>query len=182
MMGGGRDGRLTPPIIEMDTLQSMLRKKIDGKKYLLVRDDVWNESYEKWVHLKRLLMGGANGSRILITTSSKQVAETFDVLSLYSLGNLNGDASWLLFTKMAFLKEAEEELENSNLVKIGKEIVVKLNGVPLAIRTIGGLLSFKKNQKLNGYLSRTTNFQELCNKKMRCNQYLRSATITSHLI
>lgn len=120
---------------------------------------MWNESYEKWVHLKRLLMGGANGSRILITTSSKQVAETFDVLSLYSLGNLNDDASWLLFTKMAFLKEAKEELENSNLVKIGKEIVVKLNGVPLAIRTIGGLLSFKKNQKLNGYLSRTTNFQ-----------------------
>ncbi|XP_022154689.1 putative disease resistance protein RGA3 [Momordica charantia] len=131
---------------EIDTLQSLLRKEIDGKKYLFVMDDVWNENYEKWVHLKRLLMCGATGSRILITTRSIQVAKTFDVVSLYPLENLNEDDSWLLFKKMASLKGAEEELGNSNLFKIGKEIVAKLKGVPLAIRTIWRLLCSKKSE------------------------------------
>ncbi|XP_022153523.1 putative disease resistance protein RGA3, partial [Momordica charantia] len=136
--------RCEPP--EMDTLLSLLRKEIDGKKYLLIMDDVWNENYEKWVNLKMLLVGEATGSRILITTRSKQVAETFDVSFLYYLDFLNEHDSWLLFKKMTSLEGAEEELENSNLIKMGKEIVAKLKGVSLAIRTIGRLLYSKKSE------------------------------------
>ncbi|XP_021803294.1 disease resistance protein RGA2-like, partial [Prunus avium] len=58
--------------LDMDQLQNELRKKIDGKRYLLVLDDVWNENRNKWLRLKDLLMGGADGSRILITTRSKK--------------------------------------------------------------------------------------------------------------
>ncbi|PQP95602.1 hypothetical protein Pyn_01262 [Prunus yedoensis var. nudiflora] len=43
----------------MDQLQNDLRKEIDGKRYLLVLDDVWNDNREKWLSLKNLLMGGA---------------------------------------------------------------------------------------------------------------------------
>ncbi|XP_022934779.1 putative disease resistance protein RGA4 [Cucurbita moschata] len=77
--------RKKPEIFQMDLLQSELRKQIDGKKYLLIMDDVWNEDYEKWVILKRLLTGGASGSRILITTRHQRVAETFDTTSYYAL-------------------------------------------------------------------------------------------------
>ncbi|KAB1225423.1 putative disease resistance protein RGA4 [Morella rubra] len=42
---------------------------------------------------------------------------------------------------MAF--EEGKEPENTSIVKIGREIVAKCVGVPLAIRTIGGLLYFK---------------------------------------
>ncbi|XP_023539489.1 disease resistance protein RGA2-like [Cucurbita pepo subsp. pepo] len=73
-----------PEILQMDLLQSELRKHIDGRKYLLIMDDVWNEDHEKWVNLKRLLMGGAKGSRILITTRHQRVAETFDSISSYA--------------------------------------------------------------------------------------------------
>ncbi|XP_023547024.1 disease resistance protein RGA2-like isoform X2 [Cucurbita pepo subsp. pepo] len=134
-----------PEILQMDLLQSELRRHIDGKKYLLIMDDVWNEDHEKWVTLKRLLMGGAPGSRILITTRPQRVAETFDTTSSYALGVLDDKSAWLLFKKMAFGgEESEKELENSKLIEIGKEILVKLKGLPLAIRTIGRLLHAKK--------------------------------------
>ncbi|XP_048421247.1 putative disease resistance protein RGA3 [Pyrus x bretschneideri] len=42
----------------IEQLQNELRRKVDGKKYLLVLDDVWNEEREKWLSLKYLLMGG----------------------------------------------------------------------------------------------------------------------------
>ncbi|XP_038897429.1 putative disease resistance protein RGA4 isoform X2 [Benincasa hispida] len=134
-----------PEPLQLDKLQSMLREKINGKKYLLVMDDVWNESHEKWIGLKRFLMGGANGSRILITTRSQQVAQTSDTVWFHHLKELDKDNSWVLFRKMTFLNN-QEELENSNLVKIGKEIVAKLKGSPLAIRIVGCLLYFKNTE------------------------------------
>ena len=132
--------RKKPEILQMDLLQSDLRKHIDGKKYLLIMDDVWNEDYERSVALKRLLMGGASGSRILITTRQQKVAETFDTTSSYALGVLDDNSAWLLFKRMAFGGEEPEK----EVVEIGKEIVVKLKGLPLAIRTIGRLLYAKK--------------------------------------
>ncbi|XP_022950533.1 putative disease resistance protein RGA3 [Cucurbita moschata] len=98
-----------PEILQMDLLQSELRKHIDGRKYLLIMDDVWNEDHEKWVNLKRLLMGGAKGSRILITTRHQRVAETFDTISSYALGQLDDQSAWLLFKNMAFRGEKSEK-------------------------------------------------------------------------
>jgi hypothetical protein len=46
---------------------------------------------------------------------------------------------------MAFERGQEPE-ENSSIVAIGREILTKCSGVPLAIRTIGGLLSFKNSE------------------------------------
>ncbi|KAH9679180.1 hypothetical protein KPL71_026024 [Citrus sinensis] len=55
-------------------LQQILRDCLNGKRYLLVMDDVWNEDPEAWRNLKSLLLGGANGSKILVTTRSRKVA------------------------------------------------------------------------------------------------------------
>ncbi|XP_059439408.1 putative disease resistance protein RGA3 [Corylus avellana] len=153
-----------PETMEMDTLIGKLKETIDGKKYLLVLDDVWNEDQEKWSHLKQVLMGGASGSRILVTTRtekvamiirSESVARIIGTVESYSLKGLNEEASWSLFKQKAF-KKAQEPKENSSIVAIGREILAKCSGVPLAIRTIGGLLhflnlerewlSFKKNE------------------------------------
>ncbi|KAM2694722.1 hypothetical protein EV1_039306 [Malus domestica] len=128
----------------IEQLQNDLRKKVDGKKYLLVLDDVWNEDPEKWRSLKYLLMGGEKGSRILITTRSKIVATISDTAKPYTLRGLNEEQSWSLFKEMAF-KDGKEP-ENSTIKAIGAEVARKCHGVPLAIKTIGGMLRTKDHE------------------------------------
>ncbi|XP_021822820.1 putative disease resistance protein RGA3 [Prunus avium] len=127
-----------PKNLRMDQLQRNLMGKIDGKKYLLMLDDVWNEDREKWLSLKDLLMGGARGSKILITTRSKKVAKITDTTKPYNLGGLSDAESWNLFKKMAF--QDGKEPTSSTIKAIGEEIARKCKGVPLAIRTIGSML------------------------------------------
>ncbi|KAB1225342.1 putative disease resistance protein RGA3 [Morella rubra] len=127
--------------VGMDALTQSLKNKIDSKKYLLVLDDVWNEDWEKWSRFKPLLMGGARGSRVLLTTRSEKVARISKTIEPYLLKGLDKQESWSLFKKMAF--EEGKEPKDTRIVAIGREIVAKCVGVPLAIRTIGGLLYFK---------------------------------------
>uniref|UniRef100_A0A7N2RD33 Disease resistance protein RGA3 n=1 Tax=Quercus lobata TaxID=97700 RepID=A0A7N2RD33_QUELO len=132
-----------PENLEMDLLQNELREHLNKKKYLLVLDDIWNEDVEKWCNLKRLLMGGAKGSKVVITTRTNMVAEITSTSS-YFLEGLSRDQSWSLLKKMAFKKD--QETISSNLEAIGMDIVEKCQGVPLAIRTIGKVLFFKKTE------------------------------------
>ncbi|KAJ1427852.1 P-loop containing nucleoside triphosphate hydrolase [Sesbania bispinosa] len=48
----------------LEKLQTMLRENLTGKRYLLVMDDIWSESHEKWAQLKTYLMGGAQDSKV----------------------------------------------------------------------------------------------------------------------
>ncbi|TYI58718.1 hypothetical protein E1A91_D11G380400v1 [Gossypium mustelinum] len=131
--------------LEMDQLQKQLRDKIDGKKYLLVLDDIWNEDPEKWSRLKKLLMGGAKGSRIIVTTRSLRVAEITNKCQSHvlKLKGLSDDDAWSLFKKIAF-EQGYADSTNSAFVEVGKQILKRCGGVPLAIRTIAGTLSLKK--------------------------------------
>jgi Leucine-rich repeat (LRR) protein len=142
-----------PKKVEMDTLIGYLKKEINEKKYLLVLDQVWNEDRVKWSRLRDVLMCGAKGSRILVTTRNEIVASTIRSKSVegiigtaqsYFLRGLNEDASWCLFKEEAF--ENGQEPENSSIVALGREILEKCSGVPLAIRTIGSLLGSKNRE------------------------------------
>ncbi|KAJ9129307.1 hypothetical protein P3X46_033890 [Hevea brasiliensis] len=129
-----------PNSSEMDALKSLLHEKIIGKKYLIVLDDIWNEDSEKWNRLKDLLVGGARGSKIIITTRLRKVAELARPIAMYELQGLPKSESWSLFEKIAFKRG---QVVSQSHEDIGREIVAKCLGVPLAIRTIGSLLYFK---------------------------------------
>ena len=129
----------------MDPLIKILKEEIDGKKYLLVLDDVWNENPQKWLELKTLLMGGAIGSRILVTTRSNKVAKITKTIQPYMLEGLDKEKSWSLFKQMAF--EKGQEPEKSIFKVVGREILERCKGVPFAIRTIGSLLWFKNTEE-----------------------------------
>ncbi|XP_059450856.1 putative disease resistance protein RGA1 [Corylus avellana] len=133
-----------PKSLEMDPLQSELRAKIDGKRYLLVLDDVWNENRGTWSNLEKLLGGGLRGSKVLITTRNEKVAEITGTVSPYPSRGLSKNNSWNLFKKIAF-KDGEEP-NNPKLVEIGREIIQKCAQVPLAIRSIGSLLYCKNSE------------------------------------
>ncbi|XP_022722145.1 putative disease resistance protein RGA4 [Durio zibethinus] len=130
--------------LQMETLQDILRENINGKKYLLVLDDVWNEDREKWLDLRNLLLDGARGSWIVITTRNRGVAEITGTVSPHELEGLSKGQSWSLLKQMAF-KEQSHESNSSHFEAIGMEIVEKCKGVPLALRAIGSVL-FKRTE------------------------------------
>ncbi|XP_039029042.1 putative disease resistance protein RGA4 [Hibiscus syriacus] len=84
------------------------------------------------------MCGVAQGSKIIVTTCSHRVATITGTTSHYDLEHLSDDNCLSLFIKLAF-KEGEEK-QHKNLVRIGKEIVLKCKGVALAVKTLGGLL------------------------------------------
>jgi hypothetical protein len=135
-----------PENLDMNNLIKDLHKEMEGKRYFLVLDDVWNDDRAKWLSLKTLLMSGARGSTILVTTREEKVAKIVHTIEPYFLGCLNEHESWSLFKQMAF--EKGQEPENSGINLIGKEIVEKCRGIPLVIKSIGGLLYFKIQKKI----------------------------------
>ncbi|XP_024025978.1 putative disease resistance protein RGA3 [Morus notabilis] len=108
----------------MDQLQNELRNVLNGKRYLLVLDYVWEEKREEWSTLKDLLLSGSRGSRIVVTSRSKKVTATTGSVQPYQLGILDEEKSWSLFEKMAF-KQKEEE-RDPEIVDIGRQIVKRL--------------------------------------------------------
>ncbi|XP_074286086.1 putative disease resistance protein RGA1 [Silene latifolia] len=124
--------------IGVEELQTEVRNLIEGRKYLLVLDDVWDENHNKWVELRDFLMLGGKGSRVLITSRSKAVARAIGNNHTYELQGLSDEHSWLLFKKMAF--ETGKLPLDHELVDMGKDIVKKCANVPLSIRVVGSLL------------------------------------------
>nr|XP_048330352.1 putative disease resistance protein RGA4 isoform X2 [Ziziphus jujuba var. spinosa] len=136
---------------EMEQLQRELRDTLNGKRYFLVLDDVWNEDREEWLKLKSLLSNGAKGSRIMITTRSQIVGKiTSSTMKPYMLGILDEDESWSLFKEAAF--EHGHEPNNHDTKKTAMEIVNKCGGIPLAIRTIGTMLYSKPEAQWSSFL------------------------------
>ncbi|XP_050229578.1 disease resistance protein RGA2-like [Mercurialis annua] len=123
----------------IEKLQAFLRESVSNKKYLLILDDVSNNDRRKWNELRVLLMGGANGSRILVTTRDNSVASLMASVPPYSLNDLSYKNCLSLFLNCVF-KDAQDVKNYPNLVKMGGEIVNKCKGVPLAIVTLGNLL------------------------------------------
>ncbi|XP_027181795.1 putative disease resistance protein RGA1 [Coffea eugenioides] len=130
--------------LELDPLQRKLQELLRGKRYLVVLDDVWNENLEEWEKLKSVLECGSRGSSIIMTTRMEKVATIIGTLQTYYLLSLSENHSWSLFRQRAFGRQEVEEYPN--LVVIGKEIVKKCGGVPLAAKALGGFLRFKRQE------------------------------------
>ncbi|EOY10162.1 LRR and NB-ARC domains-containing disease resistance protein, putative [Theobroma cacao] len=122
----------------------VFRDCLDEKKYLLILDDLWNEDHIKWDELKQLLVQGAKGSQIVVTTRSSQVAEIMSTISTHNLQGLPEKESLCLF--LQFASKKGEINQHQNLVKIGEEIVKKCSGVPLVLKTLGSLLLSKTSE------------------------------------
>ncbi|XP_021837603.1 disease resistance protein RGA2-like [Spinacia oleracea] len=131
--------------LSIEQLQSHIRETINGKKYLIVLDDVWDEDRERWLSLRRFFCGGKQGSKIIVTSRSKVVALNMGTAKPYELKGLSEEKSWVLFRSLAFRQGQEEK--NPNLTSIGKEIVNKCANVPLAIRTVAGILYTKDTEE-----------------------------------
>ncbi|XP_058222897.1 putative disease resistance RPP13-like protein 1 [Rhododendron vialii] len=140
----------------LDQVQNQLKKAVTGKKFLIVLDDVWNEKYGDWISLKSPFNDGALGSKVIVTTRNREVASMMaGIDKFHPLRELSEDDCWSVFEQHAF--ENRRIDESSDLVSIGRKIVKKCNGLPLAARTLGGLLRCK---------DRDDEWEEVLNSKM----------------
>ncbi|XP_052193111.1 putative disease resistance RPP13-like protein 1 [Diospyros lotus] len=121
----------------LNQIQVSLKEKLRGKKYLIVMDDVWNDNYEMWEKLRTPLISGARGSKIIATTRNKSVAYIMQKNPAVHLNLrlLSDEDCFYLFSKIAFT--------HPNLEMMRGDVVKRCKGLPLAAKTLGGLLRSK---------------------------------------
>jgi hypothetical protein len=129
---------------DLNLLQVKLEKKLRGKKFLVVLDDLWNENYHDWTILRAPFLTGALGSAIVITTRNEGVSSITRSVPEYHLEVLSKDACLSVFTQHAL--GASNFDAHPNIKEIGEKIVERCKGLPLAAKTLGGLLRTKKDR------------------------------------
>ncbi|KAL5735552.1 hypothetical protein ACOSQ2_030340 [Xanthoceras sorbifolium] len=126
----------------LNDVQVQLKNQVAGKKFLLVLDDVWNKDYGSWGILKSPFLAGAKGSKMIVTTRLGDVALTVGrEIDCYKLKLLSDDDCWSVFKKHAFESEVIGAHQDSESTRL--KVVEKCRGLPLAARTLGGLLRCK---------------------------------------
>ncbi|XP_060967409.1 putative disease resistance RPP13-like protein 1 [Cannabis sativa] len=124
-----------------------VKEVLTGKKFLIILDDVWDEDSNRWDVIKSVFQSGLHGSKIIVTTRSNKVASIMETkpTSTYSLSTISFDKGWQLFVRRAAIDVNMHEY--ADLQVIGRKIVEKCNGLPLAIKSLGGLLRGKQNKE-----------------------------------
>ncbi|XVF83850.1 hypothetical protein PTKIN_Ptkin16aG0526400 [Pterospermum kingtungense] len=145
-----------------DELVKTLFNALGEKRFLIVLDDIWRS--EDWNSLKPAFPQGRRGSKILFTTRNKDVASLADIHNTpIELPLLSDDDSWKLFCKKAFPRnKLESGARSREFEKLGRKMVKKSGGLPLAIVALGGLLATKSSlaqwemvqRNIHGYLNK----------------------------
>ncbi|TYG99861.1 hypothetical protein ES288_A10G230000v1 [Gossypium darwinii] len=120
---------------DLNIVQEKLQKELSGKKFLIVLDDVWNENYHEWTILQSPFKTRTQGSKIIVTTRNHGVSSTMD------------DDCLSVFAQHAL--GARDFEGHPSLKEVAEKIVRKCNGLPLAAKTLGGLL--RTNVDLNAW-------------------------------
>ncbi|PSS24917.1 Disease resistance protein [Actinidia chinensis var. chinensis] len=131
--------------MDVTSLIEKLRHHLEGKRYVVVFDDVWDSQF--WGFIKNALPDKADkGSRVVITTRSDAVADSFKDSPFYHVHKLQllpKDMAWDLFCKKAFKTDSGGVCPPA-LTDLSWNIVNRCGGLPLALVTIGGVLSTKE--------------------------------------
>lgn len=134
-------------IDNLNSLQTILSNVVNSKRFLLVLDDIWDEPLEndgqEWQRFCAPFSNALPESMILVTTRSQRVADKVRTVDSFHLDGLKDDIFWEFFKVQAFGSESLDE--NPELENIGKSLIPKLKGSPLAAKTIGRLLRMNLN-------------------------------------
>ncbi|PIM99336.1 Apoptotic ATPase [Handroanthus impetiginosus] len=130
-----------------ENLEENLYSFLHGKRYVIFLDDIWDN--EAWDSLKGCFpIDSKSASRILITSRNTGVGRYIGgENSLHKMHPFDDLTSWKLFSGLIDIPSLELEM-------IGKQIVKKCGGVPLAIALIVGMLREREMSKFswNGVL------------------------------
>nr|ABV29166.1 disease resistance protein R3a-like protein [Solanum demissum] len=124
----------------LNQLQVKLKEKLNGKKVLVVLDDMWNDNYPEWDDLRNFFLQGDIGSKIIVTTRKESVALMMGSGAIY-MGILSSEDSWALFKRHSL--ENRDPEEHPKVEEVGKQIADKCKGLPLALKALAGVLRCK---------------------------------------
>ncbi|CAN6176933.1 unnamed protein product [Urochloa humidicola] len=122
-------------------LVEVIQSYLQDKKYMIVLDDVWDK--DAWLFLNYAFVKNKCGSKVLITTRQKDVSSLATDSYVIEMKTLKYDESWELFCKKAF-RASKNSICPQNLIPWANKIVSKCQGLPLAIVTIGSILSYRE--------------------------------------
>ncbi|XP_014498044.1 disease resistance protein RPP13 [Vigna radiata var. radiata] len=125
-----------------EELKMKVRECLNRSKYLVVVDDVWQK--QVWNEVKGAFPDDQNGSRILMTTRSAEVASHAGPVPPYALPFLTKEESWELLSKKVF--RGGEDCP-SDLESLGKLIADSCDGLPLALVVMAGILANKMSPR-----------------------------------
>ncbi|CAL2279126.1 unnamed protein product [Prunus armeniaca] len=123
-----------------EALVLKLYELLKERRYLVVLDDIWQK--EVWDSMQSAFPRGKMGSKVMLTTRNKEVALYADPMNEpIEPGFLTQEQSLLLLRTKAFpgMNEMPPDLEN-----LGRQMMAKCGGLPLAVVVLGGLLSTKR--------------------------------------
>ncbi|KAJ4837785.1 hypothetical protein Tsubulata_026993 [Turnera subulata] len=133
----------------LHTIVSQLKEALQGKKFLLVLDDVWIEELEKWESLRKdlTIVSGSNGNAVIVTTRKQQTALIMETYPgrRYELKGLEEEDCWSIIRKIVESGNDKASI-SAKLEGNGKDIARKCGGVPLAARMLGGLMRNSKEE------------------------------------
>ncbi|XP_078158095.1 disease resistance protein RPP13-like [Carex rostrata] len=123
-----------------------IRKFLKDTKYLIILDDVWSTNDIRDI-IQFALPDENNGSRVLITTRMYPVAYGFTkstdfMCEPYKLGILTDKLSKELLVKSAF-PWGDLNVVPPDLSDILDQFIQKCDGLPLALKNLGGVLSVR---------------------------------------
>ncbi|TYG96675.1 hypothetical protein ES288_A11G370400v1 [Gossypium darwinii] len=125
---------------DLNLLQVKLKEKLFRKKFLLVLDDIWNDSYNDWTILRSPF---GVGTRIIVTTRLQNVSSNVNPVKAFFLDKLPHDDCLSILTQHAL--NAINFSGHLQLKEVGEKIVIRCNGLPLAAKAIGSLLRTAKD-------------------------------------
>ncbi|XP_071731255.1 putative disease resistance RPP13-like protein 1 [Rutidosis leptorrhynchoides] len=126
-------------------LQEALKNQLLGKRFMLVLDDVWSESYEDWETLVLPFHACAPGSKIIVTTRKVELLKKLGYDHLDQMKNLSDDEALSLVALHAL---GVNNFDLHPMLKPhGEDLVKKCGGLPLALIALGRLLRTKEKEE-----------------------------------
>ncbi|KAG2556342.1 hypothetical protein PVAP13_8NG075601 [Panicum virgatum] len=125
--------------MELRSLVADIRKYLEGKRYILVLDDVWEK--DVWINVMDVFPINCI-SRFVLTSRKHEVASLATSNCEIQLEPLGENDSWKLFCNVAFRNDVDKRCP-SELNDLATKFLQKCEGLPLAIACIGWLLSCK---------------------------------------